>query len=588
MSKWRFLPSNDCWQQADLHGSWAYLVMGENTDRVCNKEIMTTRLATKILLAAFAAILAWFPTAAVADGKVFSRAVEANPTIPDQRALIHFAEGIERLVIETSFVGQGTNFAWVVPVPAIPKIEEVSPRVFPMLQLVFQPKIIHDVKPFFLAFLILIGVIAVPIWALRIARLRGIAILAGGPLLFILIFFIGSLAEVPPLFLLSLFGAGAIGFLIWAWRVAGFRGIALAILGFLAMLLLIPNFVKARGGGSSAQLAVEVLDRKTVGVYDTATISSKDAGALIQWLNANGFAASTNIAPVVADYVRQGWVFVAARVRRETDSKKASMPHPLAFTFKTLQPVYPLRLTGIDNDACRIDLYVFGPERAEIPGFEVQRCSRTEYSPGETTRNDAPAKPGAQAVRVLQPALLELVEKSPTATKLSAKLSTADMQTDAYIAWVPFQPTGEFFYSTEAAGTRAANVFVPLAVLGLLLVRFCAGRPGLALRKPAIFYCCVLMLSACGAGWFFWAQPKKEVRMIYGVNACIANLKQLDGAIQQWALENKKMASDTVTINDIRGYLNRSLLPVCPMDGHYEVTTAGESPTCSIPGHYLE
>ena len=28
-------------------------------------------------------------------------------------------------------------------------------------------------------------------------------------------------------------------------------------------------------------------------------------------------------------------------------------------------------------------------------------------------------------------------------------------------------------------------------------------------------------------------------------NACISNLKRIDGAVQQWALENKKQSTDT-------------------------------------------
>jgi hypothetical protein len=37
-------------------------------------------------------------------------------------------------------------------------------------------------------------------------------------------------------------------------------------------------------------------------------------------------------------------------------------------------------------------------------------------------------------------------------------------------------------------------------------------------------------------------------------NSCINNLRQLDGAIQQWALENKKGTNDNVTIADITPY----------------------------------
>jgi general secretion pathway protein G len=70
-------------------------------------------------------------------------------------------------------------------------------------------------------------------------------------------------------------------------------------------------------------------------------------------------------------------------------------------------------------------------------------------------------------------------------------------------------------------------------------------------------------------------------------NACINNLRQLDGAIQQWALEEKKAKDSPVTLADVRGYLRNE--PVCPAGGttaddSYAVTTASEPPTCISPG----
>ena len=73
-------------------------------------------------------------------------AFPAHVTIPDQRALIHFTNGTERLVIETRFTGAGTNFAWVVPFPSPPVIEEATPGLFPTLDYLFRPEITHEVS----------------------------------------------------------------------------------------------------------------------------------------------------------------------------------------------------------------------------------------------------------------------------------------------------------------------------------------------------------------------------------------------------------------------------------------------------------
>jgi prepilin-type N-terminal cleavage/methylation domain-containing protein len=74
-----------------------------------------------------------------------------------------------------------------------------------------------------------------------------------------------------------------------------------------------------------------------------------------------------------------------------------------------------------------------------------------------------------------------------------------------------------------------------------------------------------------------------KARVTAQKNACINNLRQLDGAIQQFALENKKAANDGVQLSDCTPYLKNSV--VCPAGGStisdsYSVTTCNASPTC--------
>ena len=77
-------------------------------------------------------------------------------------------------------------------------------------------------------------------------------------------------------------------------------------------------------------------------------------------------------------------------------------------------------------------------------------------------------------------------------------------------------------------------------------------------------------------------------------NACINNLRQIDGAAQIWALEFGKPASATYQVTDIVPYLipRVATVPVCPAGGSYlPGKTVGEPPTCSLPaaaGHVLQ
>ena len=73
-------------------------------------------------------------------------------------------------------------------------------------------------------------------------------------------------------------------------------------------------------------------------------------------------------------------------------------------------------------------------------------------------------------------------------------------------------------------------------------------------------------------------------------NACINNLRQIDGAVQQWALENKKTSGDSVSLGQVKPYIkldSSSNIPSCPAGGTYAVSTVSNSPTCNITNHAL-
>ena len=74
-----------------------------------------------------------------------------------------------------------------------------------------------------------------------------------------------------------------------------------------------------------------------------------------------------------------------------------------------------------------------------------------------------------------------------------------------------------------------------------------------------------------------------KARTTAQMNACISNLRQIDGAIQQWALDTKQGDTATVTAADILPYLKNSV--VCPSGGKtfadsYSISTVQAKPTC--------
>jgi hypothetical protein len=69
-------------------------------------------------------------------------------------------------------------------------------------------------------------------------------------------------------------------------------------------------------------------------------------------------------------------------------------------------------------------------------------------------------------------------------------------------------------------------------------------------------------------------------------NACVNNLRQIDGAKEQWALEKKIAAGELCMPNEVDAYIKGGR-PTCPMGGTYIYGKVDDPPRCSIQGHSL-
>ncbi len=75
-------------------------------------------------------------------------------------------------------------------------------------------------------------------------------------------------------------------------------------------------------------------------------------------------------------------------------------------------------------------------------------------------------------------------------------------------------------------------------------------------------------------------------------NTCMANLKQIEGAKEQWAMIAKKGSTDTPTSVELVGSATEGYLktfPVCPTSGTYTIGDMSTRPVCSksADGHAL-
>jgi prepilin-type N-terminal cleavage/methylation domain-containing protein len=84
-----------------------------------------------------------------------------------------------------------------------------------------------------------------------------------------------------------------------------------------------------------------------------------------------------------------------------------------------------------------------------------------------------------------------------------------------------------------------------------------------------------------------------KARTTSQMNACINNLRQMDGAVQEYALENKLASTSPYTLDNLLPYIrltSAGALPACPAGGTYSPGAClTNPPTCSLAaqGHAL-
>ncbi len=69
---------------------------------------------------------------------------------------------------------------------------------------------------------------------------------------------------------------------------------------------------------------------------------------------------------------------------------------------------------------------------------------------------------------------------------------------------------------------------------------------------------------------------------------CVNQLRMMDGAKEQWALENHKTAADAPKESDIFG--PKKYIParyICPSGGSYSLNSMSNKPACNFPDHTL-
>ena len=161
------------------------------------------------------------------------------------------------------------------------------------------------------------------------------------------------------------------------------------------------GFPPSAGVDAVAEPDVTVEDLPVVGAFDPEVISSDDPGALVDWLNTNGYLITPAMEPFIAQYVEQGYKFLGLKLTPDAGVTDIA---PIKFSCPNGEmPLVPIRLTGVSAEPeMGVLVFVAGEQRYAPQNFRniLVDSNQVQFDPRVGSSNYYPLVSGCSTTKV--------------------------------------------------------------------------------------------------------------------------------------------------------------------------------------------
>ncbi len=166
---------------------------------------------------------------------------------------------------------------------------------------------------------------------------------------------------------------------------------------------------------------ISIISEKTIGAFDTVTLSASDPDALVKWLKENGYRFSNNNKAILDYYIQKGWVFTAMKFNEPALMDTPCNISPIIFRYSANSLIYPIRLMSINTeDSVNLVMYVLSDSKMTFPNAVVEYANNIDENELKEIEKKYPAFAG-------------LIGQNRYLTKLKRTFSIMEMDSDIEI-----------------------------------------------------------------------------------------------------------------------------------------------------------